>query len=227
MATFVTVQPIEGEAGVTTVAVTAPEYTGRKQRMDTVIFTTSSNKSATVTVTQTGKEVFFTTTGYDGSVYIGDGVISANGGNGYIEISTNSRQFYFGYYSGQFVSIEPTITGATVISPSAGGASGTSGGPGADFDFDWRTITPTGDPGANGLYRIRIYMTFAANNTQSKKTLHLSIYDADDYSHGWSEQASQAAPITVSQSTLSPTSEGDSAQVTVTSQEHWDASVND
>ena len=33
MATFVTVQPIKGEAGVTAVTVTAPEYTGRKQRM--------------------------------------------------------------------------------------------------------------------------------------------------------------------------------------------------
>lgn len=229
MATFVTVQPIEGEAGVTAVAVTAPEYTGRKQRTDTVTFTTSSNKSATVTVTQAGKEVFFATTGYDGSVYVGYRIISANGGNGYIEISTNSRQFYIGFYAGAYTGVEPTITGATVVGPSAGGASVVAGGPSGDYGryYTWKTITPTGDPGADGLYRIRIYMTFAANNTQSAKTLSLKIYDADDYSHGWSEGASQAAPITISQSALSPTAEGDSTQVTVTSQEHWDASVND
>lgn len=228
MAKFVTVQPIEGEAGVTTVIVTAPEYTGRKQRMDTVTFTTSSNKSATITVTQTGKEVFFTTAGYDGSVYIREGVINPNGGNGYIEIDTNSRQFYIGDYLGQFGAIEPTITGAFVISPAAGGADVVSGGPSADYgNFNWKTITPYVDHGANSTYRIRINMTFPANNTQSEKRVSLKIYDADDYSYSWLEQASQAAPITVSQYALSPTSEGGSAQVTVTSQEHWDASVDD
>lgn len=228
MAKFVTVQPIEGEAGVTTVMVTAPEYTGRKQRIDTVTFTTSSNKSATITVTQTGKEVFFTTAGYDGSVYTKQWVINPNGGNGYIEISTNSRQFYFGYQSMGSSGIEPTITGATVISPASGGVSVGDGRPSTDFgNLTWKVITPNVDNGANYGYRIRINMTFPANNTQSEKTLRLQIYDADNYSYGWAEEARQAAPITLSQYALSPTSEGGSAQVTVTSQEHWNASVDD
>lgn len=225
MATFVTVQPIEGEAGVTAVTVTAPEYTGRRQRTDTVTFTTSSNKSATVTVTQSGKEVFFTTSGYDQSV-INYHYVNSNGGAGYIEITTNSRAFYLGYYSS---GLEPTITGATVISPAAGAATVVGGGPGGDYGrfYTWKTITPTGDPGADGQYRIRISMTLPANNTQSSKELSLKIYDADDYSYGLSESFTQPAAIAVSQSALSPTAEGDSSQVTVTSQEHWDASVDD
>lgn len=225
MATFVTVQPIEGEAGVTAVTVTAPEYTGRKQRTDTVTFTTSSNKSATVTVTQAGKEVFFTNSGYDQSV-INYHYVNPNGGAGYIEITTNSRAFYLGYYSS---GLEPTITVATVISPAAGAATVVGGGPSGDYGryYTWKTITPTGDPGADGQYRIRISMTIPANSTQSSKEMSLRIYDADDYSHGLSKSLTQPAAISVSQSSLSPTAEGDSSQVTVTSQEHWDASVDD
>ena len=225
MATFVTVQPIEGEAGVTSVRVTAPEYTGRKQRTDTVTFTTSSNKSAIVTVTQSGKEVFFTISGYDQSV-INYRYINPNGGAGYIEIRTNSRAFYLGYYS---TGLEPTITGATVISPAAGAVTVVGGGPSGDYGryYTWKTITPTGDPGADGQYRIRISMTLPAHNTQSSKELSLRICDVDDYSHSISESFTQSAAIAVSQSALSPTAEGDSTQVTVTSQEHWDASVND
>lgn len=232
MATFVTVQPIKGEAGVTAVTVTTPEYTGRKQRTDTVTFTTSSNKSATVTVTQAGKEVFFTNSGYDQSV-INNNYVNPNGGDGYIEITTNSKAFYIGYQSD---GLAPLITGATVISPAAGEATVVKGGPSGDSDryigdyggyYTWKTITPAGDPGADGQYRIRISMTFPANNTQSSKKLSLRIYDTDDYSHGLSESFTQSAAIAVSQSPPSPTTEGNSTQVTVTSKEHWDANVND
>ena len=225
MATFVTVQPIEGEAGVTTVTVTAPEYTGRKQRTDTVTFTTSSNKSATVTVTQAGKEVFFTNSGYDQSV-INNNYVNPNGGDGYIEITTNSKAFYIGYMSD---GLAPLITGATVVSPAAGAATVVGGDPigYSGVYSNLKTITPTGDPGADGQYRIRISMTLPANNTQSSKELSLRICDADDYSNGLSESFTQSAAIAVSQSALSPTAEGGSTQVTVTSQEHWDASVDD
>ena len=225
MATFVTVQPIKGEAGVTAVTVTAPEYTGRKQRTDTVTFTTSSNKSATVTVTQAGKEVFFTNSGYDQSV-INNNYVNPNGGNGYIEITTNSKAFYIGYQSD---GLAPLITGATVVSPAAGEATVVGGNPigYSGVYSNLKTITPTGDPGADGQYRIRISMTLPANNTQSSKELSLRICDADDYSHGLSESFTQSAAIAVSQSALSPTAEGDSTKVTVTSKEHWDASVND
>ena len=146
MATFVTVQPIEGEAGVTAVTVTAPEYTGRKQRTDTVTFTTSSNKSATVTVTQSGKALFFATHSYDQSV-INFRRINSNGGSGYIEISTNSRSLFFGWYSGgqSPFFVEPTVTGATVVSPAAGEASMVDGGPSGEIGryHTWKTITPT------------------------------------------------------------------------------------
>lgn len=227
MATFVTVQPIKGEAGVTAVTVTAPEYTGRKQRTDTVTFTTSSNKSAIVTVTQSGKEVFFTISGYDQSV-INKNYVNPNGGDGYIEITTNSKAFCIGYQSD---GLAPLITVATVVSPAAGEATVVGGNPiGYDGVYsNLKTITPTGDPGADGQYRIRISMTFPANNTQSSKELSLGICDADDYSHSISESFIQQADIAiaVSPSSLSPTAEGDSSQVTVTSQEHWDASVND
>ena len=230
MATFVTVQPIEGEAGVTAVTVTAPEYTGRKQRTDTVTFTTSSNKSATVTVTQSGKAIFFTTHNYDQSV-INYRWINSNGGSGYIDISTNSRSLFFGWYSGgqSPIYVEPTVTGATVVSPAAGGVSMVDGGPSGMIGryYAWKTLTPTGDPGADGTYTIRIYLTFPANNGESNRDCSLKIIDADNNDPTWSETFTQAAAITVSQSTLSPTAEGDSSQVTVTSQEHWDASVDD
>lgn len=227
MATFVTVQPIKGEAGVTAVTVTAPEYTGRKQRTDTVTFTTSSNKSATVTVTQSGKEVFFTISGYDQSV-INNNYINPKGGDGYIEITTNSKAFYIGYQS---EGLAPLITGATVVSPAAGEAT-VVGGNHTGYSgvySNLKTITPTGDPGADGQYRIRISMTFPANDTQSNKELPLKIRDVDDSddSHELSESFIQPADIAVSPSSLSPTAKGDSTQVTVTSQEHWDASVDD
>lgn len=225
MATFVTVQPIEGEAGVTAVTVTAPENTGRRQRTDTVTFTTSSNKSATVIVNQSGKAVFFSISGYDQSV-INKPNINPSGGAGYIEITTNSRAFCLGYYSDGLV---PTITGATITSPTAGAADIVDRGPSTSYDrfYTWKTIIPTGDPGVDGQYIIRVSMTLPANNTQSNKELGLRICDADDYSIRLSESFTQSAVITVSQSTLSPSAEGDSAQVTVTSQEHWDASVDD
>lgn len=229
MATFVTVQPVKGDAGVTAVTVTAPEYTGRKQRTDTVTFTTSSNKSATVTVTQAGKEVFFTNSGYDQSV-INDNYVNPNGGDGYIEITTNSKAFYIGYQSD---GLAPLITGATVVSPAAGEATVVGGNPigYSGVYSNLKTITPTGDPGADGQYRIRISMTFPANNTQSNKELHLKIWDTDDSddSHELSESFIQPADIAiaVSPSSLSPTAKGGSSQATVTSKEHWDASVDD
>lgn len=218
MATFVTVQPMEGEAGVTSVTVTAPEYTGRRQRTDTVTFTTSSNKSATVTVNQSGKAVFFSISGYDQSV-INKSHINPSGGAGYIEVTTNSRAFCIGYYSD---GLAPTITGATVVSPTAGEATVVIRGPSASYGrfYTWRTITPTGDPGIDGQYIIRVSMTLPANNTQSNKELGLRIYDAEGDSIRLSESFTQPAAIAVSQSALSPSAEGDSTQVTVTSQEH-------
>ena len=232
MATFVTVQPIEGEAGVTAVTVTAPEYTGRKQRTDTVTFTTASNKSATVTVTQSGKDTFFTTHNYDQSV-VKYGWIDLNGGSGYIDISTNSRSFFFGWYvgGGEVIDfVEPTVTGATVISPAAGEVSMVD----SDGPMDsllvryhhWKTVTPSGDPGADGTYTIRIFLTFPANNGESDRECRLKIVNVDDYGFPWTEKFTQSAAITVSQPALSSTAEGGSTQVTVTSPEHWDASVD-
>ena len=228
MATFATVQPVEGESGVTLVTVSTPEYTGRNTRTDTVAFTTSTGKSATVTVTQQGKEVSFVTSGYDGSVYIGYRVLSANGGNGYIDITTNSRQFYFGYgTNGTYVPIQ--ITGATVTSPAAGAATVEAGYPSGDYSryHSWVLITATGDPGKDNQYRIRIYLTVPANNTQQSKSLDLIIYDHDNYQYSWSEQATQPAAISTGVSSVNHESEGDDSTFTVTSQEHWDASVND
>lgn len=220
MATFVTVQPIEGEAGVTAVTVTAPEYTGRKQRTDTITFTTSSNKSAAVTVTQSGKAVSFTAQSCDQSV-VNYGWINSNGGSGYIDISTNSRSLFFGWLFG-------TVTGATIVSPVAGEVTIADGRPSEDIagHFPWKVITPVGDPGADGTYTIRIYLTFPANNGKSNRNCILRIIDVDTGST-WTGQFTQPAVITVSESALSPAAEGDSTQVTITSQEHWDASVDD
>ena len=228
MATFATVRPVEGESGETAVVVTTPEYHGRSNRVDTVRFTTSTGKSATVTVTQKGQPIFFATAGYDGTAYIGYRIISSNGGNGYIEINTNSKWFYFGYgTNGTYVPI--SITGATVVSPAAGGATVTAGSPSGDYGryYSWVLITPTGDPGENGLYRIRINLTIPANNTQQSRSLDLKIYDHDDYSYQWSEQASQPCSISVIPSSVEHPYQGDNTSLNVTSQEHWDATIND
>ena len=70
-------------------------------------------------------------------------------------------------------------------------------------------------------------MTLPANNEDISKTLNLKVVDVDNYGPEWTETFTQPAPISVSQSVLSPTAEGGSTEVTVTSQESWDASVND
>lgn len=195
---WLTPSPTTGR-GNGSVSCVVPAYTGRTNRTGTITVTTAGSKTATVSVTQTGKALFVTA-GSNKSA-------AATGTTATVTFTTNAEKFKITPGSGATVS--SVKANNTAVTASSG------------------IYTPSGDPGSSAQYTVEVVVTFSANTTITSRTFTVKCEDSATASISGTvtiTQAAGASTISVSPTTLTFSAAGETKSFTVTSNDSWTVS---
>lgn len=195
---WLTLNPTSG-SGNGSVSCVAAAYTGRTNRSGAITVTTAGSKTATVSVTQTGKAIFVTA-GRNQSAPATATTVT-------VQFTTNVQKF----------KVTPA-SGATISSVKVNGAAVTASS---------GIYIPSGDPGASAQYSVEVAITFAANTAVTAKTFTVKLEDSVTASVSGTvtiTQAAAASSISVAPTTLTFSAAGETKSFSVTSNDSWTVS---
>lgn len=196
--TWLTPSPTTG-SGNGSVSCVVPAYTGRTNRTGAVTVTTAGSKTATVSVTQTGKALFVTARSTPGA--------PAAATTATVAFTTNAEKFKV-----------TSAGGATISSVKANGIAVTAAS---------GIYTPSGDPGGKAQYTVEVVVAISANTTVSSRTFTVKCEDsvtASISSTATITQAAGASTISVNPTTLTFSAVGETKTFQVTSNDSWTVS---
>lgn len=192
---WITTSPTSG-TGNGTSSITAPAYTGRKQRTGVITVTTNGGQTATVAVTQSALAAFVTAGGNQS--------ILATATTATVTFTSNVQAF----------KVTPT-GGASITSVKANGTAITASG---------GVYTPSGDPGGSAQYTVEIAVSVPANTTITAKTFTVKLEHSTTASISGTVTINQSAgssSISVSPTSLTFAAGGETKTINITSNDSW------
>lgn len=195
--TWLNTNKASGNGNDTVAVSTATPFTGRTARSGNLTFRASGVTDKIVTVNQAGKPEFVAVQSA--------GAVGQAGGNITITGTSNSAKLTFALGTGTLTLTLPASYTASSLSTNNGAA--ISGDPGAVSEYNF-SITFTGITANSGVEDITRQLTVTANGAQS------AICTIT--------QASSAATLSVSPTTIELDYQGTAQNVTVTSNTTWE-----
>lgn len=194
-----------GAQGTHKLTVKAPAYTGRENRVDKVVATSDDNPEvkATATITQQGSNILKFATGSGNTQ---NESIGADGGEIEVAIISNAESLT--------PMFSTPITGITVTEDEE---SLTSNNP----------YAPAGDPGASEQYTRTLKIAVAANTLAEQRDASVTISDGTTTLTIEISQAAASATIELTPLTATIPAAGGTVELTLTTNDDWDAAVTD